>query len=210
MSFDIVAVTNDTIFQTLGVHRSTFSLLDALFPGYASEFADLSYNGSSYLFKDACRLGDETQNCTASCSSNGTMFANLQNLHNCVTYQNVANQYLIHNLTKEAQALVEALKIEPANPDSTLVNNITQDIGTCLVDYCSSIPGCATGYPGYLQSVPQSDRNHTSPYEPGNDFDLYTDGKYLVDAICGSLPLQINPDIGGIGVDIPEAIKRSY
>ncbi len=210
MSLDIVAVTNETIFQTLGVHRSTFSLQDALFPDSYSAFTDSSYNGSSYLFKDACRLEDGTQDCTASCSSNGTMFANLQNLHNCVRYQNIANQYQINNLTKEARALVEALKIEPASPDSTLVNNITQDIRACLVDYCSSIPGCATGYPGYLQSVPQSDGNHTSPYEPGNDFDLYTDGKYLVDSICGYLPLQINPDIGGIGVDIPEAIKGSY
>ena len=207
MSFDILAVTNETFFQTLGVHRSTFSLQDALSSGYASESTALSYNWPSYLFEDACRLGDETPNCTASCSSNGTMFANLQNLHNCVAYQNVANQYLIHNLTNEAQALVEALKIEPANPDSTLVNNITQDIQHCLVDYCTSIPRCEDEYRLYLSA---SNKNNTSLYQPGNDFDLYTDGIYLVDSICGSLPHQINTDIGGIGVGIREAIKRSY
>ena len=207
MAFNIANVTNQTIFSNLGFHRSTFSLQDALLPSSASVSTALSYNRSSYLFEDACNLGDRTQNCTASCSSNVTIFTNLQNLHNCMAYQNIADQYQKKNLTKEAQALVETLKIEPASPNSTLVSNITQNIQTCLVDYCISIPGCENQY---LLDAPQSDKNHTSPFQSGNHFDLYTDGKYLVDAICVSLPLQISPDIGGIGVDIPEPIKRPY
>ena len=192
MAFNITNVTNQTISTNLGIHRFTFSLQDALFPGSGSAFIESSYNGSSYLFADACRLGDETQNCTATCSSGSTMFANLQNLHNCMAYPGVANQYQKKNLTQEAQALVEALRIEPASPDSSLVSNITHNIETCLIDYCYSIPGCADAF----QEV-----------YPDN-FDLYTDGEYLVSTICTYLPLQINTDIGGIGVKIPEAYEK--
>ena len=206
MTFDIANVTNQTISSNLGFHRSTFSLQDA-FPHPISAITDSPKNRSSYLFADACILGDGTHNCTASCSSNNTMFANLQNLHNCMAYQNVAHQYQQNALTKEARALVEALSIEPASPNSSLVSGITHNIQTCLVDYCASIPGCEDGY---LQFAPFSEKNHTSPYQLGNNFDLYTDGRYLIDSICYSLPLQINTDIGGIGVGIREAIKRSY
>ena len=209
MTFDIASITNQTFHSNLGFHRSTFSLQEALFPGPASAFTftDSSSNSSSYLFADACNLGDGTQNCTASCLSNSTMFTNLQNLHNCVAYQNVAEEFQKSNLTKEAQDLAEALNIEPADPNSTLIRNITQTIQTCLVDYCKSIPGCEDGY----QIVdPTSGKNRTSPFQPGNDFDLYTDGEYLVGSICGSLPLQINTDVGGIGVGMPKAVERVY
>ena len=204
MAFDIASVTNQTIHADLGFHRTLFNLQDALFPGPLVVSTDSSYNSSSYLFADACNLGDGSQNCTASCSSNDTMFANLQNLHNCMAYQNVAELYQKNHLTGEAQALVEALNIEPASPNSTLVFSITQNIQTCLIDYCTSIPGCIDGYPIV---DPTTGQNHSSPFQPGNDFDLYTDGRYLVDSICGSLHFQINPDIGGIGVGIPDAVK---
>ncbi len=206
MSFDITNVTNQTI-GNLGVHLFSFSLQDALFPGSNLTITDLSSHRSSYLFEDACRLEDQSQNCTASCSSNGTMFANLQNLHNCMAYENVANQYQKGKLTKEAQALAEALNIEPTIPNSTLVSNITHQIRTCLVDYCTSIPGCADGY---STVDPVSGQNFTSPYQPGTEFDLYTDGIGLVDNICTSLPTLINTDIGGIGVGFPEANKWSH
>ena len=206
MAFSITNVTYQTFFSALGFYRSTFSLQESLFPGSASAFTDSSYNSSSYLFADACILGNMTQNCTASCS-NGTMFGNLRDLHNCVAYRDVAIQYQNNNLTREAQALVKALNIEPASPNSPLVSNITQNIQNCLVDYCKSIPGCQDAYP---IPDPRSGQNHTSPFQPGNDFDLYTDGEYLVTSICGSLPFQINTDIGGIGVRITEAVKRSY
>ena len=197
MAFDIANVTNQTIHANLGYHRTLFNLQDALFPSLSG---DSSYNEPSYLFADACNLGDGTQNCTASCLSNGTMFANLQNLHNCMAYQSVAEQYQKNNLTQEAQALVEELNIEPASPNSTLVLTITHAIQTCLVDYCNSIQGCEDEYP----------QTHSSHFRPGNNFDLYTDGGWLVDNICGSLPAQVNTDVGGIGVGIPEAVGRSY
>ena len=203
MAFSITNVTNQTFFTALGFYRSTFSLQVALFPGSPSAFPDSSYKSSSYLFADACILRDGTHNCTASCS-NGTRFGNLQDLHNCVAYKNVAEHYQNNNLTREAQALVEALNIEPASLDSSLVSNITQNIQTCLVDYCVSIPGCKDTY----QIVdPTSGQNRTSPFQPGNDFDLYTDGEHLVDSICGSLPFQVNTDVGGIGVRITEAVE---
>ena len=206
MAFSITNVTYQTFFSALGFYRSTFSLQEALFPGLVTGFQESTSSSSSYLFADACYLGDGTQNCTASCS-NGTIFGNLQDLHNCVAYQNVAQQYQNNNLTKEAQALVEALNIEPASPNSTLVSSITQSIQTCLVDYCISIPGCKDAY----QIVdPTSGQNRTSPFQPGNDFDLYTDGEYLVGSICSSLPFLINTDVGGIGVSITEAVKRYY
>ena len=193
MAFDIASVTNQTIHANLGYHRTLFNLQDALFPSLSG---DSSYNEPSYLFADACNLGDGTQNCTASCL-NGMMFTNLQNLHNCMAYQIVAEQYQKNDLTQEAQTLVEKLNIEPASPNSTLVSSITQTIQTCLVDYCNSISGC-------------EDQMHSSPSQPGNDFDLYTDGGYLVESICDFLPAQINTDVGGIGVRIPEAVGRSY
>lgn len=207
MAFDIANVTNQTIHANLGYHRTLFNLQDALFLGPLLVSTDSSYNSSSYLFSDACYLGDGTQNCTASCSSNGTMFANLQNLHNCMAYQNVAEQYQKNNLTQEAQALVEALDIEPASPNSTLVSNITHTIQTCLVDYCTSIPGCEDRY---LQIDPTSNKTHSSPFQPGNDFDLYADGEDLFYSICSSLPVQLNTDVGGIGVRILEPLRRSY
>ena len=135
------------------------------------------------------------------------MFANLHNLHNCMAYQNVATQYQKNNLTKEAQALVEGLDIEPASPNSALVSNITQRIQNCLVDYCTSIPGCQDTY---STADPFAGRNITSPYQPGTTFDLYTDGIDLVDRICASLPIIINTDIGGIGVKLPDIITRSH
>ena len=123
-----------------------------------------------------------------------------------MAYQIVAEQYQKKSLTQEAQTLVEKLNIEPASPNSTLVSSITQNIQTCLVDYCTSLPGCEDGY---LEVDPTS--MHSSPFQPGNDFDLYKDGGYLVDSICSSpFPAQINTDIGGIGVRIPEAVRRSY
>ena len=207
MAFDIASVTNQTIHSNLGFHRTLFNLQDALFPGPLLVSTDSSYNSSSYLFADACKLGDGTQNCTASCLSNSTMFANLQNLHNCMAYQNVAEQYQKNNLTQEAQALVEALNIEPASPNSSLVSNITQTIQTCLVDYCNSIPGCEDEY---AQVDPNSNKTHGSSFRPGNGFDLYTDGGYLVDSICDSFPVHVNTDVGGIGVGISEAVGRSY
>ena len=207
MAFDIASVTNQTIHANLGFHRTLFNLQDALFPRPLSVSTDSSYNSSSYLFADACNLGDETKNCTASCSSNGTMFANLQNLHNCMAYQNVAEQYQKNKLTQEAQSLVEELNIEPASPNATLVLNITHAIQTCLVDYCTSIRGCEDGY---LQPDPTSNKTHSSPFRPGNNFDLYTDGGWLVDNICSSLPVQLNTDVGGIGVRILEPVRRSY
>ena len=206
MAFSITNVTYQTFFTALGFYRSTFSLQEALFPGSASAFTDSSYNSSSYLFADACNLGNGTQNCTASCS-NGTMFGNLRDLHNCVAYRDVAKQYQNNNLTREAQALADALNIEPASPDSNLVFNVTQNIQKCLVDYCKSISGCQDAYQIF---DPTTGQNRTSPFQPDNDFDLYTDGEYLVGSICYSLPFQINTDVGGIGVRITEAVTRSY
>ena len=201
MALELLSVTNASI-AVLGIPLSTLSLQDALFPESGTAFTDSPYSGAPYIFADACTLGDGSQNCTTACSLGGTMFANLQNLHNCMTFQTLSEHYEAKNLTKEATALVETLSIHATSPNSSLTLNITQQIQTCLVDYCASLPLCKDRY---STVDPYTSYDYISPYAPNSTFDLYRDGIGLVDNICISVPAPINSEIGGIGVRPPQS-----
>ena len=217
MLFDLVSVTNQTI-GVLGVTLATFSLQDALylnsFPGsYDFSLASYgAYNGSTFIFADACLQADGTQNCSASCSNSGTIFENLYTLHNCMVYPTVADQYMANNLTEEAMALIDSLHIEPSTTSLTNSSQtlpMTQKIQSCLVSYCELLPGCQAFYPeespaeaGSSDTYYDSD-GYASPFDPKSGFDLNIEGGTLSQFICESLPTSVssvNSDIGGIGV----------
>lgn len=188
---NITTVTNDT-FSTLGITLATYSLQDALFPDSDQSMLSYTYDYSAYLFADACRQADGSTNCTASCNDTSLMFENLETLHNCMVFPQVAAHHYNNNLTARAQRLVEGLEIEPMKNTSDLSRAVMSHVQSCLTDYCATITGCREQY---------ADEN-PSPYLNASYWDFNDQGEELVEYICGYFSAQVNSDIGGIGVQI--------
>lgn len=199
--FDITRVTNQT-FNVLEITLSTFSLQDALFPNsMQSILYDYSYNETTFLFGDACQQADGTFNCTKSCNDKSLMFANLETLHNCMVFPEVAAHYHESNLTKSAKDLVEKLGIQPSINNSVSSQAITRAVRECLTDYCADIPGCKGNFDD------PSDPAYPTPYNNKSYWDFNEDGSHLVDSVCDYFPAQVTSDIGGIGVHTQANIK---
>lgn len=199
--FDIRHVTNDT-FDVLGITKSSFSVQDALFPtSYDSVLYDEFYDSDTkiFLFADACWQPSLNRwNCTLSCKDTSFMFSNLETLHNCMAFPEVAAHYYENNLTQIARALVAQLGIQASRNDSESNRNVTRLIQTCLTDYCTSIKGCHVIY----DTVYGAGNENATAYRDPSNWDFREQGSLLMGAICESLrsQAQVNADIGGIGV----------
>ena len=187
-------ITNSTL--GLNLTLSTFSFQDALTPYTldAYELNEYTYSPYPYLLRSGCLQDDGTNNCTASCQDVNAIFGSLDTLHNCMVYPTISDLYARNNLSNVS--LAEYYNIEKSTPGSSLYTNITNNIKTCLSDYCSiTLAGsdCAEG---------MKDENTTySPLNINSTFYFYnqTDEDSRFD-ICAFIPQSFNPDIGGIGV----------
>ena len=181
----ISEVTNHTLNMTL----STFSFQDAL------SLSGPGWPNSTFLFTTGCSQPDETQNCTASCLDKNNIFGSLDTLHNCMVYPTVANLYANNNLTNaDLPAQYHILK---SKFNSTLYNSMTNVIQTCLVDYCTTLPGCIESLQGYEKESSPSNSTSTF-YMPYQSENIYQ-GESWFD-FCEYVPQSFNQDIGGIGV----------
>ena len=177
---------------------STYSFQDALNPlGISTEYG-YSYSYSSpYLFQNGCTQADGSQDCTASCQDASKVFGSLDTLHNCMLYPTVADLYARNNLSDTS--LPEHYNIQKANVNSSLYLNITKTIQTCLIDFCTTTPGCTEGLnETNMYDISNSPSNITSTfYLYGHD----GSGNYYNNFdFCDYVPGSFNPDIGGIGV----------
>lgn len=196
--FSIQILTNATPDLIL----STFSLYDALNPLSELSTLPLSYRNTyntSLVFADACGPDLSAQNCTASCQNPSTVFRGLGTLRNCMAYPSIADQYAHDQLSPEAQKTAENLGIQKRGVNDTVSKSIISTVGTCLKDYCDSLPGCSQNMKAELDQAPDTAMlNFTSTFYIGTEYYI----EHYFD-LCSFLPdsaLLVNQDIGGIGV----------
>jgi len=122
--------------QVSSVRSSTFSIQNALTP--ISIGSATSWHGNAFLFSDACRQGDGSQNGTASCQNATTMFNDLETLHNCVVYPAILQHHTNADLDAGAEHLIERLHIKAHNSDSNLSQVMVNNMEQCLLDTCAN------------------------------------------------------------------------
>ena len=195
--FYVLAITN----STLNIPLNTYSLQDALSPNSLDSTQSFDGYVQPYLFETGCWV-DGVQNCTAACQEPASAFSTLDTLHNCMMYPVIADQYSKDNLSTEITQLAQSLGIEKAQwPSSSVSLKVTKTIGSCLDAYCGTLPYCTEAAYQYNQSY------------YGDDFDssfLNQTGAFYFDLdhqevnpfdLCEYLPVSVNQDIGGIGVN---------
>ena len=190
-------VTNSTLNMTF----STYSFQDALAIAPIGPYANPPY--PPYLFRDGCLQEDGSRNCTASCQDQNKIFDSLDTLHNCMVYPTVADLYARNNLSDIS--LPDYYDISPAKMNSSLYQNITTNIKTCLIDFCTVTSDCLEG----LKLYDRSEMLH-SPTNQTSSFYIYNshESSYSFDSFdfCDYVPKSFNADIGGIGVCRPSAV----
>ena len=154
------------------------------------------------IISDACQQGRNSQNCSASCSGQSlyqTMFGDLETLHNCVVYPNVTTAINSKNYSASDKQNVEeaADRLGMGSPEfEAIAKQIPIDLKSCFVEYCrSTLEGCSDYFEGIYGGNPFDNATY--------DWRLYGgrgQGQYLINAICNSIPTQVNSDLGGVGV----------
>ena len=176
--------------DVVGIGPSYYDTLENNARPFGFQYASSSRYGSDHsitLFRDACILRDGTKDCTAACSDLAQMFGNLETLHNCMSYPRISVHMANNNLTNSSLSLARDLNIEAHNA-STLPTRISNNIQRCLLDTCQANSDCND----HLNSTQRSDEDQ-GPV----DFNTTTNEYY---PFCAAIPVYLNADVGGVGV----------
>ena len=168
-------------------------------------YPDLDYNVPVYVFVDACQRGNTTfGSCTDACNHTFDIIFDpvhdlgqnpLASLHNCVVLPNITTT-AAQNVSAFSTAgyddtmntvLLDGLYDQEAANASKVISTISE----CLLAYCDSLNGCMKHFSYATGSRALS--NETVYGSTGW-------GEQLVDTICTHVPLEIQSDVGGIGV----------
>lgn len=184
--------------------HNTYSLDDAFALNDSYGYGDSSnYNYSRYpLFWDQCeQIGSDQFDCFSSC--NQTAFASLHKLRNCAStallasdstsnlWYKVSNPRRIPVVNDGGNMNVSHVII--SDPDVT-ANTTAKFIWECLRSKCDDLPDCKAGVDFW------PDEMSLARIDGGTPYLLRAYGYRLINDMCSSLNLQLDGDIGGIGV----------
>lgn len=185
--------------SSLGIDSSTFSLQLALNPsleGIIDYDLNIGIGGyPGFIFVNGCTQPDGSQNCTATCTDESTVFGSLESIHNCLVYPTLADQLAATSLPVNVSEFLAGLSYVSSPKGSALSLNITSILQNCLLDYCDTLNGCASS----LKRVSSDD----SPTELNSTFYFASSHDEAYNArfdVCLFQTSSVNPDIGGVGV----------
>lgn len=175
------------------------SFQEAVRPVHSTSY----YTQLTYLFSDGC------QNCTASCLDNAQAFVNVSTFHDCMAYPMASDLYQTQNFSaqNDDRRHLDSLHVVASPRGSDLHGQIIGVMQKCLEHYGDNfhvndpdasllINSTSAFYPYYTEIDGSLGGNKGTYNETFSSHDSYA----LIDDLCNSQQVGLNPDIGGIGV----------
>jgi hypothetical protein len=152
-------------------------------------------NNSNFTATLGCSDGDQNITCTDACSNVTSVFENWSNFYTCSWYPALSEALSDTNTTRIGAQSLEAFGIYGGQNE--LSSNTSINIATCLSDYCQSSSICLgldTTNSCSMDTLIQTNSS-SSTLDRVNAF------KCVQSSVCGSI-VDVNPDIGGLGVSL--------